>query len=143
MAHEGNSSGIMDIDLLKSFIAICETGSFTQAARQVGRTQSAVSLQVRRLEATLGRPLLSRLGGNVQLTDHGELFLGYAKDIVSSYNDALSAFNRGSVEGVVVLGPLSIMRRASSPTSCAASSSSIPWPPSIWCSKNQWCWPRA
>ncbi len=35
----------MDIDLLKSFIAICETGSFTQAARQVGRTQSAVSLQ--------------------------------------------------------------------------------------------------
>ena len=104
MAHEGNSSGIMDIDLLKSFIAICETGSFTQAARQVGRTQSAVSLQVRRLEATLGRPLLSRHGGSVQLTDHGELFLGFAKDIVSSYTDALVAFNRGSVEGVVVLG---------------------------------------
>ncbi|WP_119272903.1 LysR family transcriptional regulator [Taklimakanibacter deserti] len=94
----------MDIDLLKSFIAICETGSFTQAARQVGRTQSAVSLQIRRLEALLGRPLLSRLGGNVQLTDHGELFLGYAKDIVASYGAALAAFNRGSVEGVVVLG---------------------------------------
>ena len=94
----------MDIDLLKSFIAICETGSFTAAARQVGRTQSAVSLQIRRLETILGRPLLSRASGNVQLTDHGELFLGYAKDIVSSYGAALAAFNRGSVEGVVVLG---------------------------------------
>ena len=94
----------MDIDLLKSFIAICETGSFTAAARQVGRTQSAVSLQIRRLETLLGRPLLSRLGGSVQLTDHGELFLGFAKDIVSSYGAALAAFNRGSVEGVVVLG---------------------------------------
>ncbi|MGE4249112.1 MAG: LysR family transcriptional regulator [Parvibaculaceae bacterium] len=94
----------MDIDLLKSFIAICETGSFTAAARQVGRTQSAVSLQIRRLETLLGRPLLSRASGNVQLTDHGELFLGFAKDIVSSYGAALAAFNRGSVEGVVVLG---------------------------------------
>lgn len=94
----------MDIDLLKSFIAICETGSFTAAARQVGRTQSAVSLQVRRLEATLGRPLLLRTSSNVRLTEHGELFLGYAKDIVTSYNGALAAFDRGSVEGVVVLG---------------------------------------
>lgn len=94
----------MDIDLLKSFIAICETGSFTAAARQVGRTQSAVSLQIRRLEATLGRPLLVRTSTNVQLTDHGELFLNYAKDIVASYAAALAAFDRGSVEGVVVLG---------------------------------------
>lgn len=94
----------MDIDLLKSFIAICETGSFTQAARQVGRTQSAVSLQVRRLEDLLGRPLLLRSSASVALTEHGELFLGYAKDIMASYNGALTAFNRGSVEGVVVLG---------------------------------------
>jgi len=94
----------MDIDLLKSFIAICETGSFTQAARQVGRTQSAVSLQVRRLEDLLGRPLLLRSSASVELTEHGELFLGYAKDIMASYNGALAAFNRGSVEGVVVLG---------------------------------------
>jgi DNA-binding transcriptional LysR family regulator len=94
----------MDIDLLKSFIAICETGSFTQAARQVGRTQSAVSLQVRRLEDLLGRPLLLRSSASVELTEHGELFLGYAKDIMASYTGALAAFNRGSVEGVVVLG---------------------------------------
>lgn len=94
----------MDIDLLKSFIAICETGSFTQAARQVGRTQSAVSLQVRRLEDLLGRPLLLRSSASVELTEHGELFLGYAKDIMASYEGALAAFNRGSVAGVVVLG---------------------------------------
>ena len=94
----------MDIDLLKSFIAICETGSFTAAARQVGRTQSAISLQVRRLETTLGRPLLVRSSGNVGLTEHGEMFLGYAREIVASYDAALAAFDRGSVEGVVVLG---------------------------------------
>ncbi len=94
----------MDIDLLKSFIAICETGSFTAAARQIGRTQSAVSLQVRRLETTLGRPLLVRTSTSVELTEHGELFLGYAKDIVASYGAALAAFDRGSVAGVVVLG---------------------------------------
>jgi DNA-binding transcriptional LysR family regulator len=94
----------MDIDLLKSFIAICETGGFTAAARQIGRTQSAVSLQVQRLETTLGRPLLVRTSTGVKLTEHGELFLGYAKDIVASYGAALAAFDRGSVEGVVVLG---------------------------------------
>jgi DNA-binding transcriptional LysR family regulator len=104
MAYEENSSGPMDIDLLKSFIAICETGSFTAAARQIGRTQSAVSLQVRRLEATLGRPLLLRTSSAVELTEHGELFLRYAKNIVASYGAALAAFDRGSVEGVVVLG---------------------------------------
>src|SRR5262245_57776484 len=104
MAHEENSSGPMDIDLLKSFIAICETGSFTSAARQIGRTQSAVSLQVRRLEATLGRPLLLRTSSAVEPTEHGELFLRYAKNIVASYGAALAAFDRGSVEGVVVLG---------------------------------------
>lgn len=104
MAYEENSSTAMDIDLLKSFIAICETGSFTAAARQIGRTQSAVSLQIRRLEATLGRPLLLRTSSTIELTEHGELFLRYAKDIVSSYGAALAAFDRGSVEGVVVLG---------------------------------------
>ena len=50
----------MDTDLIRTFEAIRETGSFTAAARQVGRTQSAVSLQMKRLEDQIGRPLFIR-----------------------------------------------------------------------------------
>ena len=63
----------MDIDLLRTFVAICDTGSFTAAARHVGRTQSAVSLQVRRLEQSLGRPLFQRGAHGTELTEHGAL----------------------------------------------------------------------
>lgn len=94
----------MDIDLLKTFMAICETRSFTGAARQVGRTQSAVSLQMRRLESTLGRPLFQRGGGRIALTEHGELLVGYARDILGRTEEAKAAFGRGEIEGVVVLG---------------------------------------
>ena len=59
----------LDPDLLRAFIFIAEEGSFTRAAQRVGRTQSAVSMQVQRLEAQLGQRLLSRgKGGTVQLT---------------------------------------------------------------------------
>lgn len=94
----------MDIDLLKTFLAICDARSFTAAARQVGRTQSAVSLQMRRLEDSLGRPLFRRSGAGVTLTEHGELLVGHARDIVGRTAEAMAAFGRGEVEGVVVLG---------------------------------------
>lgn len=94
----------MDIDLLKTFMAICETRSFTGAARQVGRTQSAVSLQMRRLETSLGRPLFRRSGNRVTLTEHGQLLVGYARDILGRTSEAMAAFGRGEIEGVVVLG---------------------------------------
>jgi DNA-binding transcriptional LysR family regulator len=94
----------MEIDLLKTFVAICETRSFTGAARQVGRTQSAVSLQIRRLESSLGRPLFRRIGNGVALTEHGELLVGFARDILGRASEAMAAFGRGDVEGVIVLG---------------------------------------
>ena len=100
----GRAQRRMDIDLLKTFMAICETRSFTGAARQVGRTQSAVSLQMRRLESSLGRPLFRRTGSRVALTEHGELLVGYARDILGRTSEAMAAFGRGEVEGVVVLG---------------------------------------
>lgn len=94
----------MDIDLIRTFIAICEARSFTAAARQVGRTQSAISLQVKRMEDRLGRSLFIRDKLPVELTPHGEKFLGYARRILATYDEAMSAFDRGAVTGSVVLG---------------------------------------
>jgi DNA-binding transcriptional LysR family regulator len=93
----------MDIDLIRTFEAICETRSFTAAARQVGRTQSAVSLQMKRLEEQIGRSLFIR-GNPVELTPHGEQFSVHARRILDAYDDAMVAFDRRSVEGTVVLG---------------------------------------
>ena len=94
----------MDIDLLKTFVAICDTKSFTAAARQVGRTQSAVSLQMRRLEDSLGRPLFLRGAPGATLTEHGVLLLPNARRILAAVNEALASFDRTSVEGIVVVG---------------------------------------
>lgn len=94
----------MDIDLLRTFVAICERHSFTAAARHVGRTQSAVSLQMRRLEDSLGRALFDRSSTRVALTEHGALLLGHARRILESVGEAETAFGRGTIDGVVVLG---------------------------------------
>lgn len=105
MRHERRSWVLgLDIDLLRSFVAVCDTGSFTAAARQVGRTQSAVSLQMRRLETSLGRPLLVRGGGAVVPTEHGVLLLGHARGILARVGEAVAAFGRGADAGVVVFG---------------------------------------
>jgi DNA-binding transcriptional LysR family regulator len=94
----------MDIDLLKTFVAICDSKSFTAAARQVGRTQSAVSLQMRRLEESLGRPLFLRGAPGATLTEHGVLLLPNARRILAAVNEALVSFDRATVEGIVVVG---------------------------------------
>lgn len=94
----------MDIDLLRTFVAICETRSFTAAARHVGRTQSAVSLQMRRLEESLDRPLFFRGPSTLSLTEHGELLYAHALDILAGVDRALAAFDRSSPAGIVVIG---------------------------------------
>ena len=96
--------GSMNSDLLRTFVAITESGSFTAAGRRVGRTQSAVSLQMRRLEAALGRPLFVRGTTSPTLTEHGVLLLGHARRILRGVDDAKAAFDRGIVTGVIVLG---------------------------------------
>ena len=74
----------LDPDLLRSFVLIAEGRSFTDAAALVGRTQSAVSMQVKRLEDALGQPLLSRgKGGAVELTPHGRYLLDHARQILA------------------------------------------------------------
>lgn len=106
IGHWRNSWGaaLVDIDLLRTFVAICETRSFTAAARHVGRTQSAVSLQMRRLEESLDRPLFFRGPSSVTLTEHGELLYGHALEILAGVDKALAAFDRSSPAGIVMIG---------------------------------------
>ncbi len=95
---------ILESDLLRSFVAIVEAGSVTAAAEQVHRTQSAVSMQMKRLEETLGRPLFERSGRNLILTPDGELLLGHARRILSAHRAAIEAFEESSLAGSVTLG---------------------------------------
>ena len=69
---------LLDLDVLRTFVAIAETGSFTTAANAVFRTPSAVSMQIKKLEDILGRSVFSRDARSVSLTTDGEMLLGYA-----------------------------------------------------------------
>ena len=94
----------MDIDLLRTFVAICDTKSFTAAARQVGRTQSAVSLQMKRLEGSLGRPLFQRGVPGAVLTEHGAMLVPNARRILAAVGETLASFDRATMEGIFVIG---------------------------------------
>jgi DNA-binding transcriptional LysR family regulator len=94
----------MDIELYRTFLAIADTGCFTTAAHQVGRTQSAVSQQIRRLEDSLGQTLFERTPGSVALTEYGKSLLRPARQILSVHDEALAMFRRTGFEGIVVVG---------------------------------------
>jgi DNA-binding transcriptional LysR family regulator len=95
----------LDPDLLRAFAYIAEEGSFTRAAERVGRTQSAVSMQVQRLEAVLGQKVLVRgKGGVVQLTPHGRYLLERSRDLLALNDEIWSMFRAPQVQGTVRLG---------------------------------------
>ena len=95
----------IDPDILRSFAFIAEEGSFTRAAERVGRTQSAVSMQMQRLETLLGQKLLLRgKGGAVQLTPHGQYLLERARALLALHDDIWTAFRAPSVQGTIRLG---------------------------------------
>src|SRR3954465_8477444 len=95
---------LIDIDQLRTFIAISETGSFTRAADVVHKTQSAVSMQMKRLEERLGRPIFARDGRSSKLTEDGERLLDYARRIIKLNVEALAAFDDKELVGRVRLG---------------------------------------
>ena len=94
----------LDTISLKSFIAIAETGTFSHAAHTVGRTQSALSLQIKKLEESLGCELFARTSRKVSLTEQGEIFLGYAKRIVQLQWEVYSRLKEPDIEGEIRLG---------------------------------------
>jgi DNA-binding transcriptional LysR family regulator len=97
-------TALIDVDQLRTFIAIAESGSFTRAAEVVHKTQSAVSMQMKRLEERLGRSIFARDGRGSKLTDDGERLLDYARRIVKLNVEVLTAFSDTELSGRVRLG---------------------------------------
>lgn len=94
-----------DLDLLRTFVAIAEERSFTRAAARVGRTQSAVSLQMQRLEGLLGQTVILRgKGGSVELSDEGAYLLGRARELLELNDDIMRSMRAAPVHGTVRLG---------------------------------------
>jgi len=96
-----------DLDLLRTFVAIVDNGGFTRAAERVERTQSTVSLQIKKLEDGLGRRVFDREGGRrgeIVLTSHGEILLTYARQILRLGDEARSRIMEPEADGVVRLG---------------------------------------
>jgi len=94
----------LDSDLMRAFLAVADTGSVTAAADRVGRTQSAVSMQIRRLEDSLGQPLFNRLPRGVALTPRGEQLLPYARRVTSLLDEAAVALREKPLIGPVRIG---------------------------------------
>lgn len=94
----------LEITLLRSFVAVVETGSVTLAGRQVGRTQPAVTHQMHRLEKALGRPLFEGGRRHVTLTREGEMLLGYARALLGLNDEVRGRFAAPELAGHVRLG---------------------------------------
>lgn len=94
----------LDIDLLRSFAAAAETGALSRAADRVGRSQAALSMQMKRLEDLVGQPLLTRTGRGVLLTVQGERLLHHARRILSSHDEALAELSGRGLSGTLRFG---------------------------------------
>jgi DNA-binding transcriptional LysR family regulator len=95
----------LDPDLLRAFVLIADGTSFTAAAGRLGRTQSAISMQVKRLEDALGHKVLNRgRGGTVELTPHGRYLLTRARQILSLNDEVMATFRAPEIAGQVRLG---------------------------------------
>jgi DNA-binding transcriptional LysR family regulator len=94
----------LDLDQLQRFCAIADCGSFTEAARRVNKTQSAVSMQIKRLEERLGRTLLTRDGRGVGLTQHGEALYARARKMLKINAEIMDEFSDDELAGVIRFG---------------------------------------
>jgi DNA-binding transcriptional LysR family regulator len=97
---------LFDLDLLRTLVWAAQTGSFKEAAERVGRTQSAVSLQMNRLEQRTGVAAFERRGRGITLTASGEILVGYARRMLALNDEAMQAVSGTAVRGTVRLGLL-------------------------------------
>jgi DNA-binding transcriptional LysR family regulator len=103
---DGPMRSDVDAELLRAFVAVADRGGFTRAARTLNRTQSAVSMQIKRLEAVTRAALFERLGRSIRLTQQGEALLGYARRILDLNDEALQSLTRAHIEGPVRIGAM-------------------------------------
>lgn len=103
MADE-TTQGQLPIDVLRTFVAAAESGNFTRAGERVHRTQSAVSMQMKRLEEDMDARLFTRQGRGMALTGRGEALLGYARRLLALHDEAVASLTEPEVRGEVRLG---------------------------------------
>lgn len=94
----------LDLAVLRTLLAAVESGSFAAAARRVGRSESAVSLQLKRLEEQIGEPVFVRAGKQMTLTGAGARLVDYARRLLDLNDEALAAASEKSIDGTVTLG---------------------------------------
>lgn len=95
----------LDMDLLRALVAIADSGSFSAAALRLGRTQSAISLQIKRLEEAVGQSLLERSQGRVVgPTAEGRVLIDYSRRILRLNDEACACFARLDLVGRLRLG---------------------------------------
>lgn len=94
----------LDLDLLRTFVAVADLNTFAAAAVAVCRTQSAVSQQMQRLEQLVGKELFARHGRNKLLTEHGIQLLGYARKILRFNDEACTSLMFSNLQGVLTIG---------------------------------------
>ncbi len=94
----------LDLDLLRTFVAVADLNTFAAAAAAVCRTQSAVSQQMQRLEQLVGKELFARHGRNKLLTEQGIQLLGYARKILRFNDEACMSLMYGSLQGALSIG---------------------------------------
>ncbi len=94
----------LDIDVLRTFVTGVEAGNFAQASERLGRSTSAVSAQLKKLEDQVGRPVLRRQGRGLVLTPAGEVVMAYARRLLELNDEAVLAIRGTDVEGRVRIG---------------------------------------
>ena len=94
----------LDIDMLRCFLEVAKTGSFTKAGNNIGLTQSGVSVKIRRLEERLGTQIFNRTSKSLSLTLEGEILFDYAGRILSVHNEAVSRLTKPKASGKLRIG---------------------------------------
>ncbi|SLN15310.1 HTH-type transcriptional regulator CynR [Roseovarius litorisediminis] len=94
----------LDSDLLRTFLAIADAGSVTDGAARIFRSQSAASLQIKRLEETLGQPVFDRHGRGVTLTEAGEQLIPVAREVTSRLDQTLRSLRADGMTGSLRIG---------------------------------------
>jgi DNA-binding transcriptional LysR family regulator len=97
-------AGMLDLELLRSFVSVVEAGGFTRASERVHRTQSTVSQQIKRLEEDVGQVLLHRDGKDVRPTEAGERLLSYARRLLTLAEEARDVLREPDGDGAIRLG---------------------------------------
>ena len=96
----------LDLDVLRTLVTGIELGSFAKAADRLGRSTSAVSSQLKKLEGQIGKPILQKSGRGVALTSTGEVVFAYARRLLELNDEALLAARDSELEGEIRLGVL-------------------------------------